>query len=72
MGDAGRALEHGVRRTYRHVPCNSVTTMSITMAKIFARDPWIRTGGLYCAKCKHHYPVDQFVWEDGTGQRVGS
>ncbi len=59
-----------VRRTYRHNTCGSVTTMAESIAETYARDPGFYTG-TFCATCRSHFPLDQFVW-DGTTEQVGS
>lgn len=59
-----------VRRSYRHLPCGTVTTMSIPIAETYARDPKFY-GGTFCCGCRTHFPLDQFVWE-GTTETVGS
>ena len=59
-----------VRRTYKHATCGGVTTMGISLAETYARDPKFYSG-TFCAICRAHFPLDQFTWEpDGSG--VGS
>lgn len=63
-----------VRRTYLHVTCGGVTTMGQALAETYARDPGFY-GGTFCAICKEHRPVGangEFVWDDGSGQKVGT
>ena len=59
-----------VRRTYRHKPCNSTTTMGLALAETYARDPTFYSG-TFCCNCAAHFPLDQFVWE-GTNEILGS
>ncbi len=59
-----------VRRTYRHLPCGSNTTMGLAIAETYARDPKFYSG-TFCYSCAKHFPLDQFVW-DGTNEKVGS
>jgi hypothetical protein len=59
-----------VRRTYRHKPCNSTTTMGIALAETYARDPTFYSG-TFCCNCAAHFPLDQFVWE-GTNEILGT
>lgn len=59
-----------LRRSYRHLPCGTVTTMGIAIAETYARDPKFY-GGTFCCGCRTHFPLDQFVWE-GTNEMVGS
>lgn len=56
-----------VRTSYRHLTCGVVTSMGLSIAETYARDPFFY-GGTYCAYCKAHYPVGEdgeFVWLDG-------
>ena len=63
-----------VRRTYRHVASvgggGNTTTMAVSLAETYARDPSFYSG-TFCATCGSHFPLDQFVW-DGTTEQVGS
>ena len=62
-----------VRRSYKHLICGGVTTMGISLAETYARDPFFYSG-TFCAICGAHFPVGEdgeFVW-DGTGQKVGT
>lgn len=59
-----------VRRTYKHLKCGTVTTMSLSIAETYAREPGFYSG-TFCVHCKAHFPLDQFVW-DGTDEKVGS
>ena len=58
-----------VRTSYLHKTCGSHTTMALSIAETYARNPSFY-GGTFCVKCEMHRPLDEFVWEDGT--RVGS
>jgi hypothetical protein len=59
-----------LRRSYLHVECGSVTTMSLPLAETYAREPGFY-GATYCASCARHAPVSEFRW-DGTVEVVGS
>jgi hypothetical protein len=59
-----------VRRAYLHKTCGSVTTMGLTLAETYARDPTFYSG-TFCCACRAHFPLDQFVWER-TNELVGS
>lgn len=59
-----------LRRSYRHVACGSVTTMSQELAETYARNPSFY-GATYCVSCARHAPVSEFHW-DGTDEVVGS
>jgi hypothetical protein len=50
--------------------CGVRTTMGLSLAETYARDPGFY-GGTFCCGCGTHLPVDEFVWE-GTNERVGS
>lgn len=54
--------------------CGAVTTMSLPIAETYAREPGFY-GSTYCCTCRRHLPVGrdgEFVWDDGSGQRVGT
>ena len=59
-----------VRRSYRHITCNAVTTMALPLAETYARDPKFY-GATYCTTCGRHAPVVEFRW-DGTDETLGS
>ncbi len=50
--------------------CGVRTTMGLSIAETYARDPKFY-GGTFCCGCGKHLPVNEFVW-DGTSERVGS
>ena len=50
--------------------CGAVTTMNITIAETYARDPKFY-GGTFCAGCQRHFDLAQFHW-DGTKIIVGT
>lgn len=61
-----------VRRSYKHLKCGVVTTMGLTLAETYARDPYFYSG-TFCCGCGSHFPVGadgDFVW-DGTNEKVG-
>ena len=63
-----------VRHSYIHQTCGAVTTMGQELAETYARDPHFY-GGTYCVHCRMHRPVGEhgeFVWDDGSGQKVGT
>lgn len=59
-----------LRRTYKHVPCGTVTTMGLSIAETYARDPTFYSG-TFCTGCRTHHPLSEFVW-DGTDEVLGS
>ena len=58
-----------VRESYRHLKCNGVTTMSRPLAETYARDPTFYDG-TYCATCRTHFALAEFVWLDGQSLDV--
>lgn len=68
--ERGKGFVRPVRRTYRHKPCNTTTTMGLALAETYARDPYFYSG-TFCCCCAAHFPLDQFVWE-GTNEQVGT
>lgn len=58
------------RRTYMHVSCRQLTTVTQDTAETFARKPR-HFKRAYCAGCRNDFPVTEFVWE-GTHEPVGS
>lgn len=63
-----------VRRAYRHQPCGTVTTMGLALAETYARDPKFYSG-TFCCMCRNHFPVGEqgeFIWDDGSGHKVGT
>lgn len=65
-----------VRRSYLHLVCGAVTTMGVSIAETYARDPSFY-GATYCCTCRQHCAVGaegEFIWIelDGTqGEKVG-
>jgi hypothetical protein len=62
-----------VRCSYKHLKCDTVTTMGLSLAETYARDPHFYSG-TYCVACAAHFPVGpdgEFVW-DGTTEKVGT
>lgn len=59
-----------VRETHRLGGCGTVTTMGLALCETYARDPKFY-GGTFCAGCRTHLPLDQFVWSE-DGAVVGS
>lgn len=55
-----------VRDTYKHLTCGSTTTMGRKLAETYARDPEFYSG-TFCATCRTHFPLVEFIWLDGEG-----
>lgn len=63
-----------VRRSYVHEKCGALTSMGDALAQTYARDPWFYTG-TFCTACRDHFPVGEdgeFIWDDGSGEKVGT
>jgi len=45
--------------------CGAVTTMGRALSETYARDPKFY-GGTYCVGCGAHFPVSEFIWDDGS------
>jgi hypothetical protein len=74
LSDGERALGfvRPVRTTYVHQSCGAATSMGISIAETYARNPSFYDG-TYCSRCGSHFPVGadgQFVWDDGS--KVGT
>ena len=59
-----------IMRRYKHTKCGVITTMGLSLAETYARDPKFY-GGTFCAGCLSHFPVGEFTWEP-DGEIVGS
>lgn len=54
--------------------CGVVTKMDQAIAETYAKDPKFY-GSTYCCGCGFHIPVGaegEFIWDDGSGDRVGT
>lgn len=68
-----RGFVRPVRRTYLHLTCKTITTMSQGLAETYAREPKFYSS-TFCCTCQKHLPVGkngQFIWE-GTEEKVGT
>jgi len=59
-----------LRRKYIHKSCGCITTIGLSIAETYARQPEFYSG-TFCIGCKLHFPLEEFVW-DGTSQTVGT
>lgn len=50
--------------TNREIGCGVETKMGIALAETYARDPRFYSG-TFCVGCGTHFPLNQFVWDDG-------
>ena len=51
--------------------CGTKTTMAIEIAETYARDPKFY-GLTWCMNCGEHINVNEFIWDDGSNETVGS
>jgi hypothetical protein len=58
-----------VRITYKHLACGNSTTMNRVIAETYARNPKFY-GATFCAYCRQHLLVEEFIWSDGS--KVGT
>lgn len=71
--ERAKGFVRAVRRSYVHQTCGVVTTMGVSLAETYARQPDFYSG-TFCCGCGAHFPVGadgQFVW-DGTTEKVGT
>lgn len=54
-----------LRTKYIHTTCGALTTMHLSIAETYARDPSFY-GGTFCSQCREHFPLPEFTWEDGS------
>lgn len=62
------------RASYLHTKCGAVTRMAPAIAETYARQPSFY-GATFCARCQTHLPVGEhgeFIWDDGSGEKVGT
>jgi hypothetical protein len=59
-----------VHELERRTGCGGTTTMALSLAETYARDPEFYSG-TFCANCRVHLPLTEFVWA-GTDEQVGS
>ncbi len=80
LSEAERAAGYvrPVRTSYVHATelggCGAVTTMGLAIAQTYARQPDFY-GATFCVACSKHRPVGEhgeFLWDDGSGQKVGT
>lgn len=57
-----------LRRTYYH-RCGCATSMGISIAETYARDPKFYSH-TFCCACQKHLPVGEFTW-DGAIEKLG-
>lgn len=84
-GKQGAALgRYLTRREYEHMTtengvtyvggCGALTVMNQVISETYARDPKFY-GATFCMGCSMHLPVGEdgeFIWDDGSNERVGT
>lgn len=68
--ERARGFVRPVRYKYRHLACDTVTSMSVPIAETFAANPSFY-GATFCVTCSKHLPVGEFRWAD-DGLVMGS
>lgn len=53
-----------IARTGHYGGCGVLTKMSSSIAETYARNPKFYSG-TFCCGCGAHFPVGEFVWDDG-------
>lgn len=80
LSDAERAkgFVRPLRTAYVHAVelggCGAVTTMGLAIAETYARQPDFY-GATFCVACSKHRPVGEhgeFLWDDNSGEKVGT
>ena len=72
--ERARGFVRPVRRTYVHETCGAATSMNVAIAETYARQPDFY-GATFCVACSKHRPVGEhgeFLWDDGSGTKVGT
>jgi hypothetical protein len=62
-----------VRTIYKHLVCNTNTSMPQAIAETYAQDPTFYSG-TFCVACGGHFPIaeeGEFVWLDDNS-KVGT
>ena len=62
-----------VRNTYKHLVCNTNTSMPQAISETFAQNPHFYSG-TFCVACAGHFPIGEdgeFVWLDDNS-KVGT
>lgn len=71
--ECAKGFVRQVRNAYVHEKCGGVTTMGLSLAETYARDPSFYSG-TFCTICRAHFPVGaygEFTWK-GTSEKVGT
>lgn len=72
--DRAKGYVEPLRIDYIHETCGAVTTMPRACAETYAAQPEYY-GSTFCCTCRGYFPVGesgQFIWNDGSRQKVGT
>lgn len=72
--DRAKGYVEPVRIDYIHEKCGTVTKMPRACAETYAAQPGYY-GSTFCCGCGGYFPVGEegeFIWNDGSGQKVGT
>lgn len=72
--DRAKGRVRPVRISYIHEKCGTVTRMPLACAETYAVNPSYY-GSTFCCGCGYYFPVGEdgeFIWDDGSGQKVGT
>lgn len=72
--DRERGYVEPVRLDYIHERCGAVTKMPLAIAETYAAEPEYY-GRTFCCGCGEYFAVGasgEFVWNDGSNQKVGT
>ncbi len=72
--DRAQGYVEPVRVKYIHETCGVVTSMPLACAETYAAQPEYY-GSTFCCGCGGYFPVGetgQFIWDDGSKQKVGT
>jgi hypothetical protein len=59
------------RNKYVHDKCGIQTVMGTKLSETYAVNPSFYNA-TFCSGCHAHFPVKEFIWDDGSGEKVGS
>ena len=72
--DRAKGYVEPYREKYIHETCGGVTRMPVACAETYAAQPEYY-GSTFCCICRDYFPVGpngQFIWDDGSKQKVGT
>lgn len=72
--DRAKGYVEPLRLDYIHETCGTITSMPRACAETYAAEPEYY-GRTFCCQCGDYFPVGadgQFIWNDGSGQKVGT